>query len=299
MVFLNTFLEVESLSGLLHFRGEAERNTRWRSLCPEAPGVAGVTERSPEGTEERRAPYTEVCTALPQRALPSDVLGHKRQDLLAEAFLLKMTVLRYVISFEDFDLECPPPPLSSTLRRGTSGNSPFLDFLIWGAGTRRGLILPISLTLRTAREKSLKSRRLFLRLLKPVDDCVNRITEQARRGIGASSRKTLSLSLIWYRVNHKCLSVATKAAIDRPIALAVSLVARSEKSVALRNLAISSFFISSPSSISLSRSVWYACNQPPAWPAAVYAFPTKAEEVWRDLVANSGDLREDASPGKR
>ncbi len=74
LAVLNTFLEVVSLSGLLRFRAEAERNTRWRPLCPEAPRVAGVTERSPEGTEERRAPYNEVCTGLPQRGLPSDVL---------------------------------------------------------------------------------------------------------------------------------------------------------------------------------------------------------------------------------
>ncbi len=58
LAVLNTFLEVASLSGPLHFRAEGERKTRWRS---------------PEGTEERRAPYTEVCTALPQRGLPPDV----------------------------------------------------------------------------------------------------------------------------------------------------------------------------------------------------------------------------------
>ncbi len=101
---LNTFLEVASLSGPLRFRAEAERKTHWRSLCPEALGVAGVTERSLEVTEERRAPYTEVCTTHLQRGLPSDVLGRKRQDLLTEAFLLKMTVLRSVTSLEDFDL---------------------------------------------------------------------------------------------------------------------------------------------------------------------------------------------------
>ncbi len=65
LAVLDMFLEVASLSGPLRFRAEAERRTRWRSLCPEAPRVAGVTERSPEGTEERRAPYSEVCTALP------------------------------------------------------------------------------------------------------------------------------------------------------------------------------------------------------------------------------------------
>ncbi len=65
------FLEVVSFSGPLHFQAEAEKETRWRSLCPKAPRLAEEKERSPEGTEERRAPYTEVCTTLPQRGLPS------------------------------------------------------------------------------------------------------------------------------------------------------------------------------------------------------------------------------------
>ncbi len=69
LAVLNTFLEVASLSGPLRFRTEAEKDTRWRSLCPGAPRAAEETERSPEGTEERRTPYTEVCTALPQRGL--------------------------------------------------------------------------------------------------------------------------------------------------------------------------------------------------------------------------------------
>ncbi len=54
---------------------EAERETCWSSLCPEPPRVAGEMEQSPEGTEERRAPYAEVCTAFTQRGVPSDVLG--------------------------------------------------------------------------------------------------------------------------------------------------------------------------------------------------------------------------------
>ncbi len=40
-------------------------STRGKPLRPETP--AGLAERSPEGTEERRAPYNEVNTALPQR----------------------------------------------------------------------------------------------------------------------------------------------------------------------------------------------------------------------------------------
>ncbi len=62
---LNTFLEVACLSGPLGFRAEAERNTHWRSWCPEAPGVEGLMEQSPERTEERQAAFIEVCTALP------------------------------------------------------------------------------------------------------------------------------------------------------------------------------------------------------------------------------------------
>ncbi len=67
---LNTFLEVASLSRQLRFRAEAEEETRWRSMCP-GPRVAGEMERSPVDTEERRVPYTEVCTALLQSGLPS------------------------------------------------------------------------------------------------------------------------------------------------------------------------------------------------------------------------------------
>ncbi len=40
-------------------------------LSPEAPGVAGVSVKLPEGTEEDRAPYTEVCTSPPQGCLSS------------------------------------------------------------------------------------------------------------------------------------------------------------------------------------------------------------------------------------
>ncbi len=86
---LKTSEEVASFSGPLRFRAEAEKETRWRSLCPEAPRVAGDTVQSPEGTEERRAPYNEVNTALPQRGWPSKVLGHRRQDVLAEDYPAK------------------------------------------------------------------------------------------------------------------------------------------------------------------------------------------------------------------
>ncbi len=57
---------VASLSVPLRFRaGETERSARWR---PPRPGtLAGLADRSPEGTEERRAPCDAVYTALPQR----------------------------------------------------------------------------------------------------------------------------------------------------------------------------------------------------------------------------------------
>ncbi len=106
LAVLSILLGVASLSGPLRFRAEAERGTRWRSLCPEAPRVAGVTERSPEGTEERRAPYFEVYTDLPKWDLPPAVLSC--QDHLAKVLLLKMTVLRSVTSL-DFGLGRRPP----------------------------------------------------------------------------------------------------------------------------------------------------------------------------------------------
>ncbi len=39
LAVLSILLEVVSLSEPLRFRAEAERITRWRSLCPEAPMV--------------------------------------------------------------------------------------------------------------------------------------------------------------------------------------------------------------------------------------------------------------------
>ncbi len=57
---------VASLPAPLLFRAEeTERSARWR---PPRPGtLAGLADRSPEGTEERRAPCDAVYTALPQR----------------------------------------------------------------------------------------------------------------------------------------------------------------------------------------------------------------------------------------
>ncbi len=78
-------------------------------------------------------------------------------------------------------------------------------------------------------------------------------------------------------------------AIDRPMARAVSLVARRDRSAVLCSSLMSSALNPSPSSSSMSRSAWYACStatcrHEPAWPAATYPLSTGAEGgavVWR------------------
>ncbi len=86
---------VASISAPLHFQAEeTEMCARWRSLRPGTPYVAGLADRSPEGTEERRAPCTAVHATLPQRGRPSEVLGHRQQDVLAEDYPTRMTVRR-------------------------------------------------------------------------------------------------------------------------------------------------------------------------------------------------------------
>ncbi len=52
-------------------------------------------------------------------------------DLLAEAFLLKMTVLRLIISIEDFNLECPPAFLSVEGYKWQCSVSGLLDVRSW------------------------------------------------------------------------------------------------------------------------------------------------------------------------
>ncbi len=62
---------VVSLPAPLHFWAEeTERSARWRLLHPGT--LAGLADRSPEGTEERRAPCDVVYTALSQRGQPSN-----------------------------------------------------------------------------------------------------------------------------------------------------------------------------------------------------------------------------------
>ncbi len=65
---------VASLPAPLHFWAEeTARSACWRPLRPGT--LAGLADWSPEGTEERRAPCNAVYPALPQRGLPSPVLG--------------------------------------------------------------------------------------------------------------------------------------------------------------------------------------------------------------------------------
>ncbi len=73
---------------------------------------------------------------------------------------------------------------------------------------------------------------------------------------GASIRKFLSFPLILLKFNHKCLSVATSAAIDQPIDLAISLVPLRDKSVAQRSSQTVSGPIPLPSSRSANKSAW-------------------------------------------
>ncbi len=88
---LETLEVVASLPAPLNFWAEeTKRSARWRPLRPGT--LAGLADRSPEGTEERRAPCDAVYTALLQSGRPSKVLGHWLQDILAEDYPVKMTV---------------------------------------------------------------------------------------------------------------------------------------------------------------------------------------------------------------
>ncbi len=94
---IETPVGVTSLPALLHYWAEeTERSARWRPLRPGT--LAGLADRSPEGTEERWAPYDAVYTALPQRSRPSKALGHWHQDFLAENYPVRMMVCRSVFS---------------------------------------------------------------------------------------------------------------------------------------------------------------------------------------------------------
>ncbi len=63
---LETPKKAANLSAPLHFWvEETERRARWRPLRPGT--LAGLADRSPEGTEEKRAPCNAVYTALTQK----------------------------------------------------------------------------------------------------------------------------------------------------------------------------------------------------------------------------------------
>ncbi len=77
---------VARLSTPPRFRAErTERCTHGRPLRPGT--LAGLTERSPEGTEERGTPCNAVHPALPQQGPPSTVLSCKCQDRFIKDFL--------------------------------------------------------------------------------------------------------------------------------------------------------------------------------------------------------------------
>ncbi len=84
---------VASLPAPLHFWAEeTKRSAYWRLLHHGT--LAGLADRSPEGTEERRAPCDAVYTSLPQWGRPSKALGHWHQDVLAEDYPVRIMVRR-------------------------------------------------------------------------------------------------------------------------------------------------------------------------------------------------------------
>lgn len=76
-----------------------------------------------------------------------------------------------------------------------------------------------------------------------------------------------------------------------PEAGAISLVAQRDRSVASLSCLITSGLTPSPSSRSLSKSVWYACmmaivcRDAPAQLSAIYALPTKPDIVLHGLLS--------------
>ncbi len=121
---------VASLPTPLYFWAEeTERSACWRPL--RSWTRAGLADRSPEGTEERRAPCDAVYTALSQRGLPSKALGHWHQDVLSEDYPVRMAVRRSVFG--------PGAPLWLRLWFWEVREVTFLE---WGAGTRLGLLRP-------------------------------------------------------------------------------------------------------------------------------------------------------------
>ncbi len=106
------------------------------------------------------------------------------------------------------------------------------------------------LRFRAAREVLLKRRRLLFRLLKPLDNHIDCVAEQARRRYRGIQE---NFSFIPDKFSHKY------TAMEWPMAQAVSLVTRRDKSAALRSSAKSPGIGPSPSSKTLKKSAWYAC----------------------------------------
>ncbi len=120
---------------------EAERGTLWRSLCPEAPRVAGVTETISWGHWGGTI-FWGVYRSSPEGSAPS-------YPELSGTVWPKHFIEDDGPQIRHFSWLRPgAPPTLLTLRRGASGNAPFLDFSIWGASTLLGLTPPISPSLR-------------------------------------------------------------------------------------------------------------------------------------------------------
>lgn len=86
---------------------------------------------------------------------------------------------------------------------------------------------------------------------------------------GATKRKSFSFFPMAARLIHRCLSVATRAAIERPMAAAVCLVVRRARSVAALQLPQETILCPHPAqsfsrSALLACSITMVCNAPPA-----------------------------------
>ncbi len=75
------------------------RSACWRLLQPET--LAGLADRSSEGTEERWALSNAVHAALPQRGQPSKVLGHRQQNMVLVISVICYHADIFSISFCD------------------------------------------------------------------------------------------------------------------------------------------------------------------------------------------------------
>ncbi len=198
--------------GPLRFRAErSERSTRGRPLHPGA--LAGLAERSPEGAEERRTPCNAVHPALPQQGPPSTVLGRKCQDRFIEDFLDWSTTLRsgFVPEGLDFLERCRPRSCCGGAREATLCLWISLyEELVHGWGCSR----PAAPRAIERRGRNRWNAAACLRASWYLSMTESTASPNSPEGAsGASIRKTLSFSFMSDRVNHKCLSAATSAAL--------------------------------------------------------------------------------------